>query len=1321
MKKSLPFFTLAILISLSTLAQTITQSYTFDRPQFIEKSRGYTEALIDGCLSLGEEGMPLLPHYSAELLLPQGHIIKNIEVVSVTYSESVTGINLIPASRPFPISEPAPAGYFPEENRRVYGSTDPFPARPTGNFSTQKLGGYHIGVFTILPLQFMPQQQAVRYIEEITLNIETAPAENNLNAGFSESAAKRMQSIVDNPEAISTYHFSNLRNGDEADLLLISSQELMDAFAGYIDYKIKRGFIVNTITTEEILVTYTGADDAEKVRNCIIDQYENYGIQYVLLGGDSDGNNPAGNIVPHRGFYINNGYGTTDDHLPSDMYFACLDGNWDTDGDGKYGEPGEEDLFAEISVGRISGDSGEEIANALSKLIKYQDTPVMADVEKALMVGESLDETTWGGDSKECVALGSSAHGYTTAGFSDNFTLTRLYEKEDYWNKNDIFHEFSNHGCHLLNHLGHSNVTYNMKLNNSDLTVANLSNDGVSRSLVIGYSQGCYNGAFDNRNSNFTYQTDCFTEEITTMPTGMVASIGNSRYGWYQKNTTNGASQYLDRQFFDAIFGEDITEIGWANGDSREDNTAYILENMIIRWCAYEVTVFGDPSMDIWTAAPTEFSVNHPMAVEIGGSTISFATGAPFARIGLMQDGELIGRGVADESGNLDLELFDPLSINEPIDVTITAHNKLVYQETIAVISDEAYVMFNGLQINDENGNANGEADYGETLLLGLTLTNVGNQPAQDVTVTLSSGDPYIALPYLAVEFGDFEVGESKTISNAFEVIIAGNIPDQHEIDIDVHANGGEEWISDFDFDVNAPVLKYVGYTMDETGAGNGNDLPDPGETLNVYISLENSGHALSPALSSSLAAGNDLVTVVTATYDHPAMAPGASGALLFSVLISEEASMGDPAELNLQASAGEYLLEQMLIMQTAMPVEDFETAGFNSFDWTPAGDLPWEIATGEAWHGDYSIRSGAIDHSQTSEIKTTVLCTSLDTISFWFKTSSESGYDFLNFYIDMIRAGQWSGDSEWQKVSFAIYPGTHTFRWVYQKDEYMTGGEDCAWIDFIEFPMIMQSSLEAGDVAEICSGDGDASPAQGQFINNILWETSGDGTFSNAGILSPEYIPGAADVATGMVTLSVSATDMMNNGLTDELLLMILATPAVPAQPEGDTAVCSDLGMPYDYTIPQVSTATGYSWQLIPEECGTITAADTAATVLWSDEYEGLCELRVRAVNDCGESPYSEILLIQAQLCSGIAEAPGQQLTVQPNPGSGFFSIEIPATEQNLHLQVFGSDGRLITQQEINSHNGKISLDLTGRNAGVYYLMIRSENRTRTEKVVVR
>ena len=388
----------------------------------------------------------------------------------------------------------------------------------------------------------------------------------------------------------------------------------------------------------------------------------NFNISFVILGGDSAPNTPAQNVIPHRGLYA-----VDDNNIPSDMYYACLDRgpgtgtgpDWNNDGDNRWGETGEYDLFAEVGIGRICVDDETEIQNFTNKLFLYQNNPVIEDIEKALMLGEELNNNPWtfGGDYKDEIAYGSSNHGFTTTAISDNFTISTLYDRDMTWNKYDVFDQFNNTGINLMNHLGHSSPTYNMKMNNSDITTSNLTNDGITRGFVIGYSQGCYNGSFDNWHWNNGYGVDCFAEKITTLETGEVACVANSRFGWYMPGNTNSTSQFLDRQFYDAIFGEDITTIGFTNSDSKEDNMSYFTGNDYMRYTAYETNLFGDPSLDIWTEVPEEIAAIYPPSVLIGTEQISIVTDAPFARIALMQDGELIGRGVADETGYILMDL----------------------------------------------------------------------------------------------------------------------------------------------------------------------------------------------------------------------------------------------------------------------------------------------------------------------------------------------------------------------------------------------------------------------------------------------------------------------------------------------------------------------------------------------------------------------------------------------------------------------------------------------------------------------------------------
>jgi hypothetical protein len=133
--------------------------------------------------------------------------------------------------------------------------------------------------------------------------------------------------------------------------------------------------------------------------------------------------------------------------------------------------------------------------------------------------------------------------------------------------------------------------------------------------------------------------------------------------------------------------------------------------------------------------------------------------------------------------------------------------------------------------------------------------------------------------------------------------------------------------------------------------------------------------------------------------------------------------------------------------------LEDFETGNFSKFSWWHSGDSNWTISQREKHSGAYSAESGTIGDDESTTLVITLECVSGD-ISFYRKVSSESGFDYLKFYIDGVKKGAWSGEEDWAEVSFQVDEGTRTFEWTYSKDDSVSDGDDTAWIDDIVFPL---------------------------------------------------------------------------------------------------------------------------------------------------------------------------------------------------------------------------------------------------------------------------
>ncbi|MDP8221700.1 MAG: C25 family peptidase C-terminal domain-containing protein, partial [Candidatus Stygibacter frigidus] len=215
------------------------------------------------------------------------------------------------------------------------------------------------------------------------------------------------------------------------------------------------------------------------------------------------------------------------------------------------------------------------------------------------------------------------------------------------------------------------------------------------------------------------------------------------------------------------------------NQYSHEYNVSMMQGDSNYRWACYETNLFGDPSMDIWTAEPVDMVINYPVSLPIGIYQIQITSDTENARIALIQDGELIGRGITDATGTANIETFEPLSSPGLISVSAIAHNKNRFQGNIVIATDQAYIVMQALEIDDVTGNNNGLLDYGETADLNLSLNNVGNQVADSVTVTIFTFNQYLNIVNSTVYCGDINGDSIIEFDGAFSIEISDEVTDQ--------------------------------------------------------------------------------------------------------------------------------------------------------------------------------------------------------------------------------------------------------------------------------------------------------------------------------------------------------------------------------------------------------------------------------------------------------------------------------------------------------------------------------------------------------------
>ena len=127
--------------------------------------------------------------------------------------------------------------------------------------------------------------------------------------------------------------------------------------------------------------------------------------------------------------------------------------------------------------------------------------------------------------------------------------------------------------------------------------------------------------------------------------------------------------------------------------------------------------------------------------------------------------------------------------------------------------------------------------------------------------------------------------------------------------------------------------------------------------------------------------------------------------------------------------------------------------------------------------------------------------------------------------------------------------------------------------------------SANAGSDEEICAGStfdlstSTTVPSAGDYAD-LLWTTSGTGSFDDNTSLTPVYDPSAADEASGSVTLTLTADP---NGsciaASDDMVLTITASPIVNAGSDEETCEGSAFDLSTSTTAPTASNYADLLW----------------------------------------------------------------------------------------------------------------------------------------------
>jgi len=995
----------------------------------------FTKIIAGSYAENGEIGQPELPVLRKMIEIPVGAEIE-ISYSSLSYSEySLEELGIQYPVFPRQPEVPKTGEYVEFEWNQTIYNTDAYLGTDIVNVDILgEMRGVRLGMLEISPITYNPVSGKFRIYHDVELIVDF------LNADVTKTINNKV--LYSSPyfnvfnEALLNHKTAQNAGRDTISkypikYLIISDPMFELQLQPFIEWKIKKGFNVVEAYTDDPLVGTT----TFQIKSYIQDLYDNATADdpaptFVLFVGDIQ--------------QIPTWSGNAGGHV-TDLFYCEF----------------TNDYFPEIYYGRFSAQTTAQLQPQIDKTLQYEEytMPDPSYLNEVVMVA-GMDGSYGASHGNGQINYGTinyfnEAHGITSH--------TYLYP-ESGSNSANIRQDVSN-GVTFGNYTAHCgpggwsdpefNTGHIPALENQD-----------KYGLLIGNC--CSSSEFQ--------QDECFAEAILRVENkGAIGYIGGSNSTYWDpdyyfgvgvgaisgtppsyEETTLGA---YDRAFH--THGEVFED--WYTTQAQvmfAGNLAVTLGDPGSAEYYWEIYhLMGDPSLMIYFSEPPELTVTYDPLIPLGNATFTINT-EPYAYAALSLDGVCYGAAMADSLGVVLMNL-DPIANPGLADVVVTKQNAQPYIGTVIIDNpDGPFVLLNNYMIDDSEGNNNGIIDYGESIMLNVELKNLGMGDAANVRASLLIDDMYCELTDDYDEWGDIFSQDSAMQYQAYYFTVDDSIPDQHSINcvLDIEDDSRATWSSSFNLTFNAPELAIGTLVIDDTEDGNGNGRLDPGEEVDLVLTVSNLGSSdayegMINAFTSStdLTLNNTSVTVDTLELKS-------SYNVIFSALVDEGAEVGSSVNLDFDIASGPYFVEKNINLTIGLIVEDFESDGFLSFAWQFDGNQPWVTTGIEFYEGMYSAVNEDINDEQNSVLLLQATVMQDDSISFYKKVSCEddpygTGYDYLAFSIDGNEMGRWDGEMPWSMEKYPVTEGDHTFKWEYYKDYSVSEGEDCAWVDYIVFP----------------------------------------------------------------------------------------------------------------------------------------------------------------------------------------------------------------------------------------------------------------------------
>jgi hypothetical protein len=1210
----------------------------------------YSKINYEGSVHTQLKGFAELPFIHASVkLAPQKNV--SLIVLEGEYEEYTLDFPLLPSrgviyrdqdpsTIPFEISPSSLRdNWYPQD---LATQTDPFIIRDVRGTSVYAY-----------PFRYNAVQNILRVYKTLTIQLveNNTPAINPL-PNQPTKILREMNGIYESVFINYNSGKDPLTIGEYGDILVITTDRDEEAIQPYIDWKREKGYEVSL----EVVATGTN------VKSLIQSAYnDNNDLLYVQLVGDwadikSD---------------LLSGY------APMDPQLGCVVGS---------------DDYPDIAIGRFSANNPGHVTVQVDKVINYEMNPDMSGDWYTSAIGIASNQGP--GDDNEY----DNAHNDVI-----NEDRLSLYTYEDYTGIYDpsanttMVKNAVEAGASVINYTGHGSPT---SWGSSGFSNSNVSTLANGEKLPFIVSVACNNG-------NFHDPGDCFAEAWVKKSGGGAVMFLGATISQPWDPPMRGQDYFMDVLIGGYDYSAHPGQNGINNEEQRTTLGAIVFNGLVLMtnesggssdWeTAKTWHIFGDASMQPRTDVPADLNLsNNVILVGVPFNTTITGPDGPVegAMVCISKDGEYYS-AITDEAGMVSIE--NSLTPGMAKLVVTGFNTETIYEEITVVPPGGAWIIVNNCAVNDSDGNNNGQADYGETVMLDVAAENVGDDDATGVMATLSTSDSYITISDNTHMFGDIASGSIVDGEGAFEIEIAENTPDGHSALFEVEFTDGNKaaWVSSMAITLHAAVMAMGEYTIDDQ-AGNGNGKMDPGEMVEIIVEVMNNGSSDAYNVMGELICADPYITIETGTNEFGDINAGGNGSETFTVTASENTPTGHAVTFNLEISAdmGVAAMGSFVEVVGQIPVVVIDLDGNNN-----SADEMILAMEDNGVVAEY-MTSFPPDLNLYSSV---FLC--LGIYSDNHVLSSAEGQTLAN-YLDQGGSLYMEGGDTWYYDSQtavhnmfginATSDGSGDMGTVLGQAGSFTEGMsfnysgDNNWMDHIE---------AQGSAFAILKNQ---SPSYGTAIANDAGDYKTIGASHEFGGLNDGASPSTkAELMTeylnffGVVGQDVLAYFMANN---TEIM-------------EGESV---------NFTDYSSGDIISWSWEFPGGDPETST--DQNPVVTYNDA--GIFDVTLTVSDGTNTNTYMREDYITVSTITGVENPLAMDLNIYPNPSDGLFNLELTSElEEKINIKVINSLSSVVFEKNNIFVNGiyKTTVDLKELHKGLYFLVIENYQGRTVNRIIIR